>query len=372
MASLLPASLFVSVPDAYASEFRSYKLAATHSRLKVMFWAGIAFLIEVILIYFSRYQQGILFSDLRHRLLLYSEIELLMNLVASFFLFRLWPSKNDPLPSHARLLYHFVIVSSFVYLFGRSLLVYFDRQSLVFYLTSLILFQVMFLPDLKPRTILSLSGMVLMCIVIYLLPAVSQDEKITNLFECIGMTVMTYLVSTYLSNLEVQRFMHIHTIEGQNEKLENYSRLLEEQSREREEELEQRSRELTSYTLQEVKNSRFLEEIKKRIQEDNTTEIRKIPNLINTHQQGEAKWVHFKDVFENVHPEFFSRIHQQFPVLNSHDIRLMALLKMNLSTKEIADILGISPQSANTARYRLRKRLNLAPDADLESMVRNV
>lgn len=372
MPSFVPSSLFLSVPGEYTEEFRRYKLAATHSRLKVMFWAGVAFLVEVILIYFSRYRQGILFSDPRHRLLLYSEVELLMNLVISFWLFRLWPSKHDPLPPKARPLYLFVIGSSFVYLFGRSLLVYFDRQSLVFYLTSLILFQVMFLPDLKPRTVLSLTGMLLMCLVIYLLPSSSHDEKITSLFECLGMTVMTYLVSTYLSNLEVQRFLHIHTIEIQNEKLGSYSRLLEQRNREREEELEQRSRELTSYTLQEVKNSRFLEEIKKRIQEDNSSEIRKIPNLINTHQQGEAKWIHFKDVFENVHPEFFSRIHQQFPVLNSHDIRLMALLKMNLSTKEIADILGISPQSANTARYRLRKRLNLAPDADLESMVRNV
>ncbi|WP_420154089.1 helix-turn-helix transcriptional regulator, partial [Siphonobacter sp.] len=173
-------------------------------------------------------------------------------------------------------------------------------------------------------------------------------------------------------NTEVQMFLNLNVIQRQNQQLSTYAQLLEKEKQQREEELEQRSRELTSYTLQEVKYSRFLEEIRQQIQQDSLPTIRRIPGQITTYLHGEDKWSYFKDVFENVHPQFFERITDEFPSLSSNDLRLMALLKMNLSTKEIADILGISPQSVNTARYRLRKRLNLKPEDDLESRIRNL
>ncbi|WP_234735157.1 helix-turn-helix transcriptional regulator [Tellurirhabdus bombi] len=257
-----------------------------------------------------------------------------------------------------------------LYLIGRSVFVYLERGSLNFYMTALITLQLLLLTNWKARICISVVGLLSMSTLIYLFPPISGSSiKISYIYECIGITFMTFLGSTYFYNLEIQKFLNLHTIQIQKEKLETYTCLLEQEKQQQDHKLEQRSRELTSYTLQEMKNSRFLEEIRKSIQQEEPAEIKKIPNLISIHLQGESKWTYFKDVFENVHPDFFSRVHAQFPALNSNDIRLIALLKMKLSTKEIADILGISPQSANTARYRLRKRLQLNPDDDLEKLI---
>ena len=55
------------------------------------------------------------------------------------------------------------------------------------------------------------------------------------------------------------------------------------------------------------------------------------------------------------------------PDLGNADLKLCALLKLNLNTKESANILGISQESVKTARYRVRKKLNLAREDNLVS-----
>ena len=55
----------------------------------------------------------------------------------------------------------------------------------------------------------------------------------------------------------------------------------------------------------------------------------------------------------------------KFPDLTHGDLRLCALFKMGLGTKEVASILAISPDSVKTARYRLRKKLSIDQEEDL-------
>ena len=57
--------------------------------------------------------------------------------------------------------------------------------------------------------------------------------------------------------------------------------------------------------------------------------------------------------------DFFQKLSAQYPSLSQNDLRLCALLKMNLNTKEIANITFKSAQSIKVARSRLRKKLGL-------------
>ncbi len=59
---------------------------------------------------------------------------------------------------------------------------------------------------------------------------------------------------------------------------------------------------------------------------------------------------------------FQTRLKRQFPVLTAYDIRLCTYLKANLSTKEIATLLNITPDSAKKAKHRLRRKLRISPD----------
>ena len=51
----------------------------------------------------------------------------------------------------------------------------------------------------------------------------------------------------------------------------------------------------------------------------------------------------------------------RYPMLTSYDIRLCTYLRANLSTKEIATILNITPDSVKKAKHRLRKKIGLNP-----------
>lgn len=59
---------------------------------------------------------------------------------------------------------------------------------------------------------------------------------------------------------------------------------------------------------------------------------------------------------------FQRRLQDQHPTLTPYDLRLCTYLKSNLSTKEIATLLNITPDSVKKAKHRLRKKLRLMPD----------
>ena len=69
---------------------------------------------------------------------------------------------------------------------------------------------------------------------------------------------------------------------------------------------------------------------------------------------------------------FQERLHLKFKVLTSNDLLVAEMLADGLSSKEIAIELNISPASANTARYRLRKRMQLEPDTDLLQFLKQI
>ncbi|MBD3581274.1 tetratricopeptide repeat protein [Flavobacterium selenitireducens] len=68
-------------------------------------------------------------------------------------------------------------------------------------------------------------------------------------------------------------------------------------------------------------------------------------------------WLVFKDKFKNIYPLFFTRIKQSKVLLSEAEIRIIMLLLLNLTGKEMAATLGISDQSARVGKLRLKKKL---------------
>ena len=81
---------------------------------------------------------------------------------------------------------------------------------------------------------------------------------------------------------------------------------------------------------------------------------------IDEHQRRQVfDWEDFKFHFEKVHQGFFSRLKGKHPGLTSKDQRLCAYIHLGLSTKDIAGLVNITPESAEIGRIRLRKKLGL-------------
>jgi DNA-binding CsgD family transcriptional regulator len=76
-------------------------------------------------------------------------------------------------------------------------------------------------------------------------------------------------------------------------------------------------------------------------------------------------WDNFKLKFKNVYAHFFINFKNKGFKFSDSEERLVALEKLSLKTNEIANMLGISPDSVHTARYRLRKKLNIPKNIDL-------
>jgi DNA-binding CsgD family transcriptional regulator len=67
-------------------------------------------------------------------------------------------------------------------------------------------------------------------------------------------------------------------------------------------------------------------------------------------------WQEFKKLFEKAFPDFFHHLTAQYPGLTPAEVRLLALEKLQLPTKDMANMLGISADSIKKSRYRLRKK----------------
>lgn len=110
----------------------------------------------------------------------------------------------------------------------------------------------------------------------------------------------------------------------------------------------------------------------------NTAELlKKMPTCINRtlckpHIEGiisninslnfNEKWEEFYITFEKLYPTFFTKMLEKYPDLTKNELRLTALLKLNLSTKEISTITQQSVRAVEMGRFRLRQKLNLQKD----------
>ena len=139
-------------------------------------------------------------------------------------------------------------------------------------------------------------------------------------------------------------------------------------------ELAFKKKELTTHALHLAKKNEVLEGLKQKAEElkaneDSNKGYQHLIRTINFDLQDDNNWENFSRYFEEVHKDFNSTIKSKYPEVTSNELRLMALLKMNLSSKEIANILNISQEGIKKARYRLRKKLDITTEDSLQDLV---
>jgi len=102
------------------------------------------------------------------------------------------------------------------------------------------------------------------------------------------------------------------------------------------------------------------------------SDFARVLKTIDENVKFENDWYRIKAHFEKIHPGFFDRLREKFPKLTPNDHKLCALLRMNLSTKEISQILKITAPSTEISRIRLRKKLELPKNLNLVQYICNI
>lgn len=79
-------------------------------------------------------------------------------------------------------------------------------------------------------------------------------------------------------------------------------------------------------------------------------------------------WIRFKILFEKAHPGFFQKLKAAYPGLTPAEIRLCSLIRLNLSSHQMAAMMGISTVSVKKNRQRLRKKINISKEDKIQDI----
>ncbi|RNL54743.1 ligand-binding sensor domain-containing protein [Pedobacter jejuensis] len=165
---------------------------------------------------------------------------------------------------------------------------------------------------------------------------------------------------SYLHQLEIDR-SEKEIVRLQNEKLEadvNY-----------------KNKELSTMTMHLVQRGKVLAKIKEVISSviknnddaitENSPSFRHLIRLIKDVEKKDQELEHLSVHFNHVNTEFFNKLKDLYPDLSQNDLKFCAYLCMNLSSKEMAQLMNITIKAVEVGRYRLRKKLQLKPEINL-------
>ena len=190
---------------------------------------------------------------------------------------------------------------------------------------------------------------------------------------------------------KIRKNKYYETIEQRRLYLEKESRIRQEQF-DLEKEIERlkneklkiqilsKDKELVTNSLQVVKKNKILNGIIHKLKDINTEtfdessrfQITKLNKSIIKEVNADHSWKDLEKHIKNVHFDFLKRLKEKCPTISPRELDLSTYLLMNMSTKEIAEIMNISGGGVELARYRLRKKLNLNKKENLTGYLMSI
>jgi tetratricopeptide (TPR) repeat protein len=208
------------------------------------------------------------------------------------------------------------------------------------------------------------------------LKLVQKEKDITQLTNYLLWVTIGFLIIIsagiilFLKRINKRDKLLIHTKESLVTAIEEQKRLKEQQLQN---EIEYKESQLSAMTFQMLQKNELMQELKNKLDEDSTiSKDNSISKIINKGLNHDKEWTDFDASFESINKNFYSRLKLAYPDISPNDLKICALIKMNLSIKEMAGILNISPDSVKTARYRLRKKLQLNTEDNLTDFILNL
>jgi phosphate/sulfate permease/DNA-binding CsgD family transcriptional regulator len=137
--------------------------------------------------------------------------------------------------------------------------------------------------------------------------------------------------------------------------------------------LEEKRSELVTYSLSISEQKQYIESMYTHLQdvlkrdtvEEKNTLLKQLLTELKQKMSFAGEVDRIYQQAEMVHAYFIEKLNLQYPDLTAHEKRLLVLLRIGLSSKEIAPLLNISVKSVEINRYRLRKKLKLDNNINL-------
>lgn len=194
-----------------------------------------------------------------------------------------------------------------------------------------------------------------------------------TIYILIGMLFFVWLIRLYIQWTISRENRSMEACrQKQKEELERQEQLIVQLKNEQlEKELTYKSKELASITLARISQADFLEDLKKEIKHQQLSGTNpkhfyeKVTRLIDENLDQKDEWALYQANFDRIHENFFFKLKERYPDLTPGDLRMCALLRLNMPSKDMAKMLNLSVRGIEAARYRLRKKLELAEGENL-------
>lgn len=156
--------------------------------------------------------------------------------------------------------------------------------------------------------------------------------------------------------------------------LEQERIIAEQQQRLLENELQMKGKDVASMALDMVAMKNSMESVREQLLEgmrNGTLSSKKANRILQQLKDNDTEmfWSTYHNNFDLIHKNFFRNLHAHFPELTQNDMKICALLRLNLNTKDIAGFTHLSVRGVEGARYRLRKKLGIPTDKSLNDFL---
>jgi ligand-binding sensor domain-containing protein/DNA-binding CsgD family transcriptional regulator len=175
---------------------------------------------------------------------------------------------------------------------------------------------------------------------------------------------------------EQKKLLYIHELEIN----KTESELVALRNEKQEADINFKNSELASSAMHLVKKGELLTKLKSELSQvikglDNPVaieELRKMTKSLSEDDNMDKEWENFTKHFDKVHSDFVVGLKEKHPTISASELKLCAYLRMNLSTKEIAQLMNISVRGVEISRYRLRKKLGIPSEQNLFDYLINI
>lgn len=172
--------------------------------------------------------------------------------------------------------------------------------------------------------------------------------------------------------LEARRMVEIEkqkAFQQANELIEEKTAIAEEEVREAIEKAKEEARQLqaqvTTTSVMLANKTDYLMQLQEKLKTSDNNEYKRIAKEIKTNLTEADHWADFIKNFNLLHAHYVDNITKKHADLTPNEVRLICFILSGLSNKEIAGIFSVEPESVKKARYRLKKKLNLAEEESL-------
>ncbi|MFL0352589.1 transcriptional regulator [Xanthomarina sp. GH4-25] len=209
---------------------------------------------------------------------------------------------------------------------------------------------------------------------------IEKENKIrSQRSKLLIVSLLSSLVLILLLSLFLRRRQHLINANNKQLLAEQSRDLIALKNEQLESEIDSKKRDLSDFAINLSQNQVWAESLADKltsIKEANPKEqsllLDDLEQFIQNKITVDGDTKEFYERLDKLSDSFYSELTSLFPNLSKNEIRLCSLIRLKMDSRNIATLQNITVSSLNTSRYRLRKKLHLSENEDLDDFIQNI